>query len=350
MRAPSQWRSARGTPAATACRKAIALRAPARAARAEDALCCQIGRVAARVAAKSARDARRSRTRARVERASEPAVARLACSARRVACAMRRFRDAPRRVRVCAARGDLTQSSDRVQGQRAGVVNAGVLATRLALSARAPCAPTAASEGRALVPRGRGPGWERAEEPVRGPGHEPARAFTAAGARSWPRAGRRAGRRARSRHAPLACRTLRRAFSSIQAPLCGTKLISCSIPEGTCSSRRSAAPPGCSQLCAGYFFFYVVTGVLVKFFTGSLHGGAPRLSDMAFLVNNTVGGNLLCLVAVFALGWIPWPSKHGGRWPRETALHPRLAACAPPSSFPPRRCSTRCPSRSWSPW
>lgn len=71
------------------------------------------------------------------------------------------------------------------------------------------------------------------------------------------------------------------------------------------------------ELCAGYFFFYVVTGVLVKFFTGSLNGGAPRLSDMAYLVNNTVGGNLLCLVAVFSLGWIPWPSKHGGRWPRE---------------------------------
>jgi len=71
------------------------------------------------------------------------------------------------------------------------------------------------------------------------------------------------------------------------------------------------------ELCAGYFFFYVVTGVLVKFFTGSLNGQPPRLSDMAYLVNNTVGGNLLCLVAVFALGWIPWPSKHGGRWPAE---------------------------------
>ncbi len=72
------------------------------------------------------------------------------------------------------------------------------------------------------------------------------------------------------------------------------------------------------ELCGGYFFFYVVTGVLVKFFTGSLNGGAPRLSDVAYLVNNTVGGNLLCLVAVFALGWIPFPHKHGGRWPRET--------------------------------
>jgi len=71
------------------------------------------------------------------------------------------------------------------------------------------------------------------------------------------------------------------------------------------------------ELCAGYFFFYVVTGVLVKFFTGSMNGATPRLSDVAYLVNNTIGGNLLCLVAVFALGWIPWPAKHGGRWPAE---------------------------------
>jgi len=70
------------------------------------------------------------------------------------------------------------------------------------------------------------------------------------------------------------------------------------------------------QLCTAYFLSYVVTGILVKWFTGGLH--EPRMSDMAYLVNNTFGGNLLCLVAVFALGWLPWPSKHGGRWPAET--------------------------------
>lgn len=70
------------------------------------------------------------------------------------------------------------------------------------------------------------------------------------------------------------------------------------------------------ELCAGYFGSYVITGVLVKFFTGNLNG-TPRMTDMAYLANNTIGGNLLCLVAVLALGWIPWPSKHGGRWPRE---------------------------------
>ncbi len=70
------------------------------------------------------------------------------------------------------------------------------------------------------------------------------------------------------------------------------------------------------QLCAAYFLSYVATGILVKWFTGGLH--EPRMSDMAYLVNNTAGGNLLCLVAVFALGWIPWPSRHGGHWPPET--------------------------------
>jgi hypothetical protein len=70
------------------------------------------------------------------------------------------------------------------------------------------------------------------------------------------------------------------------------------------------------QLCVAYFLTYVVTGVLVKWFTGGLH--EPRMSDIAYLVNNTAGGNILCLVAVFTLGWVPWPKGVNGRWPRET--------------------------------
>jgi hypothetical protein len=70
------------------------------------------------------------------------------------------------------------------------------------------------------------------------------------------------------------------------------------------------------QLCVAYFLSYVVTGVLVKWFTGGLHD--PRMSDIAYSVNNTLGGNLLCLLAVLGLGWIPWPGKHGGKWPVET--------------------------------
>ncbi|MDE3246660.1 MAG: hypothetical protein KGN80_11270 [Acidobacteriota bacterium] len=61
------------------------------------------------------------------------------------------------------------------------------------------------------------------------------------------------------------------------------------------------------QLCAGYFSFYVATGLIVKYFTGSINGAAPRMDDMAFLAYNTFGANLTCLVPVLALGW--WRMK-----------------------------------------
>ena len=79
---------------------------------------------------------------------------------------------------------------------------------------------------------------------------------------------------------------------------------------------RPGTTRGLLKLCAGYFLSYVLTGILVKWFTGGLH--EPKMSDVAYLVNNTAGGSLLALTAVFVLGWVPWPSKQGGRWPRET--------------------------------
>lgn len=79
------------------------------------------------------------------------------------------------------------------------------------------------------------------------------------------------------------------------------------------------------QLCVAYFLSYVATGLLVKWFTGGLH--EPRMSDIAYMVNNTMGGNLLCLVAVLALGWIPWPGKHGGHWPPETGYIVASGVC-----------------------
>jgi len=81
-------------------------------------------------------------------------------------------------------------------------------------------------------------------------------------------------------------------------------------------STRPGSTGRLLQLCFAYFGSYVVTGILVKWFTGGLH--EPRMTDIAYLFNNTVGGNLLCLIAVFGLAWVPWPSRHGGRWPRET--------------------------------
>lgn len=51
------------------------------------------------------------------------------------------------------------------------------------------------------------------------------------------------------------------------------------------------------QLCIGYFVFYVITGVGVKYFLGM---GMP---DMYYLVYSTIGGNLLALSIVLILRW-----------------------------------------------
>src|SRR6185503_17786895 len=55
------------------------------------------------------------------------------------------------------------------------------------------------------------------------------------------------------------------------------------------------------QLCGGYFATYVVTGILVKYFTQLRD---PKLSEMGYLFNNTLGGSLFALGVVFLLGWI----------------------------------------------
>jgi hypothetical protein len=57
------------------------------------------------------------------------------------------------------------------------------------------------------------------------------------------------------------------------------------------------------QLCAGYFLFYVVTGVTVKYFTGSITAGLPGMNETEYLVFNTIGGNLICLAVVLLFGW-----------------------------------------------
>jgi len=55
------------------------------------------------------------------------------------------------------------------------------------------------------------------------------------------------------------------------------------------------------QLCGGYFGAYVLTGVLVKYFTSLRE---VPMSDMAYLVNNTLGSNLFALLVIVAAGWI----------------------------------------------
>ena len=66
------------------------------------------------------------------------------------------------------------------------------------------------------------------------------------------------------------------------------------------SSRPSGTTAELLQLCGGYFGAYVFTGVLVKYFTTVR---AERMSDIAYLFNNTLGGTLLALAIVLALRW-----------------------------------------------
>ncbi len=56
------------------------------------------------------------------------------------------------------------------------------------------------------------------------------------------------------------------------------------------------------QLCAGYFFFYVITGIVVKFFL-STGPGFPGLPGMEYLVYNTAGGALIATGVVLIRKW-----------------------------------------------
>jgi hypothetical protein len=57
------------------------------------------------------------------------------------------------------------------------------------------------------------------------------------------------------------------------------------------------------QLCIGYFLFYVVTGVTVKYFTGSPVNGFPGMKGIEFLTYSTFGGTVLCLGIAVAMRW-----------------------------------------------
>jgi hypothetical protein len=75
------------------------------------------------------------------------------------------------------------------------------------------------------------------------------------------------------------------------------------------------------QLCLGYFTFYVLTGVTVKYFT-SQAPGFPKMQDMEFLVYSTIGGNAIALGVALALRWYRLHSNGyitwgGLRFPRE---------------------------------
>jgi hypothetical protein len=66
------------------------------------------------------------------------------------------------------------------------------------------------------------------------------------------------------------------------------------------------------QLCIGYFFSYVLTGIAVKYFTGGIR--QPEMSDLAYLFNNTLGGSIVALGTVILLGWIKLRSNRTVKW------------------------------------
>ncbi len=68
------------------------------------------------------------------------------------------------------------------------------------------------------------------------------------------------------------------------------------------------------QLCIGYFVFYVITGVTVKYFTSSASLGYPGMKDMEFLVYSTMGGNAIALFVALALRWFHLKSNGYVTW------------------------------------
>jgi hypothetical protein len=77
------------------------------------------------------------------------------------------------------------------------------------------------------------------------------------------------------------------------------------------SNDKSGSTGRLVQLCAGYFASYTVTGVLVKYFTQLRD---PKMSDMAFLFNNTMGGSIFAVGVVLLFGWIRLKSNQLVRW------------------------------------
>jgi hypothetical protein len=57
------------------------------------------------------------------------------------------------------------------------------------------------------------------------------------------------------------------------------------------------------QLCAGYFLFYVITGVSAKYFTARDVDISLRMGQIEYMVYNTIGGMLFALAIVIAMRW-----------------------------------------------
>jgi hypothetical protein len=60
---------------------------------------------------------------------------------------------------------------------------------------------------------------------------------------------------------------------------------------------------GLLPLCLGYFVFYVLTGVSVKYFTGDPSLGMIGMNDAEYLMYSTASSGLLCVSVILFFGW-----------------------------------------------
>ncbi|MFH1016768.1 MAG: hypothetical protein V1798_01140, partial [Pseudomonadota bacterium] len=68
------------------------------------------------------------------------------------------------------------------------------------------------------------------------------------------------------------------------------------------------------QLCVGYFVFYVIQGVAVKYFLGPAAQGYQAMKELEFLVYNTTSSLLIVLVIALPLGWYRIASNRHFQW------------------------------------
>ncbi|MFH1263773.1 MAG: hypothetical protein V1495_10085 [Pseudomonadota bacterium] len=80
------------------------------------------------------------------------------------------------------------------------------------------------------------------------------------------------------------------------------------------SESREGSTGRLLQLCGGYFFFYVLTGVIVKYFLGSVDKGFPGMQELEFLVYNSSTATTTVLLFVVIAGWYRLKSNGSIEW------------------------------------
>lgn len=70
------------------------------------------------------------------------------------------------------------------------------------------------------------------------------------------------------------------------------------------------------QLCIGYFAFYTISNVALKYFIDPslAHHASSTMKDLEFLVYQSIGGSGVCLAVIFARGWFRLQSNGPIKW------------------------------------